>query len=72
MRRFLVGLLGLLAGYPAFAFAGYWGIELFSPNAHDRSLEASMTAAFVFGPGGAIVGLIAGLMLGGRRRASRT
>ena len=68
MRRFLVALLGVPVGYPVFAFAGYWAIEVFSNNAFDRSLEASMTAMFVIGPGGAIIGFITGLVLGGRRR----
>jgi hypothetical protein len=64
MRRFLTALLGLLIGYPVFAFAGYWAIGLFSGNHFDGSVEASMTAAFVFGPAGAIIGLIAGAVLG--------
>ena len=68
MRRVFGALLGFLVGYPVFAFAGYWAIELFSDNAFDRSLEASMTAIFVIGPAGAIFGLITGLILGGTRR----
>ena len=72
MRRFLAALLGVPLGYLVFAFAGYWAIELFSANAFDRSLEASMTAVFVIGRGGAIIGFIAGLVLGGPRRVTRT
>jgi hypothetical protein len=72
MRRFLAALLGVPVGYLVFAFAGCWAIELFSNNAFDRSLEASMTAVFVIGPRGAIIGFIAGLVLGGARRATRT
>jgi hypothetical protein len=68
MRRFLAALTGAPVGYLVFAFAGYWAIELFSDNAFDRSLEASMTAIFVIGPAGAIFGLITGLILGGTRR----
>jgi hypothetical protein len=64
MRRFLAALLGLLIGYPLFAFAGYWAIGLFSNNHFDGSVEASMTAAFVFGPAGAVIGLIAVAILG--------
>ena len=64
MRRFLAALLGMLIGYPLFAFAGYWAVGLFSSNHFDGSVEASMTAAFVFGPAGAIIGLIAGAMFG--------
>jgi hypothetical protein len=72
MRRCLMALLGVPVGYLVFAFAGYWAIELLSNNAFDRSLEASMTAMFVIGPGGAIIGFIAGLVLGGKRQVTRT
>jgi hypothetical protein len=64
MRRFLAALLGMLIGYPVFAFAGYWAVGLFSSNHFDGNVEASMTAAFVFGPAGAIIGLVAGTMFG--------
>jgi hypothetical protein len=72
MRRFLVALLGVPVGYLVFAFAGYWAIEHFSNNTFDRDLEASMTAMFAIGPGGAIIGFVAGLVLGGARRRTRT
>ena len=72
MRRFLAALLGVPLGYLVFAVAGDWAIVLFSNNAFDRSLEASMTAVFVIGPGGAIIGFIAGLVLGSSRRVTRT
>jgi len=62
----LIALLRAPVGYLAFAFSGYWMIELFSDNALDRFLEASMTPVFVIGPGGAIIGFIAGLVLGSR------
>ena len=70
MRRTLMAILGLLLGYPVFAFAGYWAIQLFSGNTFDRSMEASMTAVFAIGPLGAVVGLVAGLILALRRRAA--
>jgi hypothetical protein len=69
MRRTLMAILGLLIGYPIFAFAGYWLIQLFSGNTFDRSMEASMTAVFAIGPLGAVVGLFTGLILASRRRA---
>ena len=69
MRRFFIALLGMLIGYPLFAIAGYWAIGLFSGNHFDGSVEASMTAAFVFGPIGAIVGIVAGTILGRPKRA---
>jgi membrane associated rhomboid family serine protease len=65
MRRAFAALLGVPIGYLVFAFIGYWAIELFSNNTFDRSVEASMTAFFAIGPAGAIVGLVAGLVLGG-------
>jgi hypothetical protein len=70
MRRFFFALLGMLIGYPLFAVAGYGTIGLFSGNHFDGSVEASMTAAFVFGPLGAIVGIIAGAMLGRPKRVA--
>jgi hypothetical protein len=71
MRRFFVALLGLIIGYPVFAFVGYWAIEVLSDNHFDRSVEAAMTAAFAIGPVGAIVGLVAGAILGKPRRTGR-
>jgi hypothetical protein len=70
MRRFLIALLGVPVGYVVFAFAGYWAIQLLSGNAFDRSLEASMTAAFVFGPAGALVGFATGLVFAGKKPKS--
>jgi hypothetical protein len=69
MRRFLVALLGMVIGYPVAAFGGYWAIELLSGNHFDRSVEASMTALFVIGPAGAVIGLLAGLVLGRSRHS---
>jgi hypothetical protein len=63
-----MAILGLLIGYPIFAFVGYWAIQLYSGNTFDRSLEASMTAVFAIGPLGAVVGLVVGLILASRRR----
>jgi hypothetical protein len=67
MRRFLAALLGMLIGYPVFAVLGYFAIGLFSSNHFDGSVEASMTAAFVFGPAGATIGLIAGSIAGKKK-----
>jgi uncharacterized membrane protein YcjF (UPF0283 family) len=69
MRRTFMGLLGLLVGYPFFAVAGYWIIKLFSSNTFDHSVEASMTAVFAIGPLGAIIGLVAGMIIGGKKQA---
>ena len=67
MRRFLFGLLGLVAGYIAGAVLGYFLIEGFSSNQHDRSVEAAMTAAFATGPLFALIGLIIGIIRSGRK-----
>jgi hypothetical protein len=69
MRRTLIALLGFLIGYPIFAFVGYWMIQLFSGNTFDRSVEASMTALFAIGPLGALVGFVAGMIVGRPKRA---
>ncbi len=69
MRRAMAGLFGLVTGYAVAALLGYWGVEYFSGNTFDRSLEASMTSVFFYGPAGAIVGLVAGIVFGGSGRA---
>ncbi len=63
MRMLLFALAGLVTGYLAGAFGGGVLIEALSANTHDRSVEAAMTGAFVSGPLGAVVGLIAALLL---------
>ena len=67
MRRLLTALLGLLIGYPLFAVTGYFAISVLSGNHFDGSVEDSMTAAFVYGPLGALIGLVAGAILGKKR-----
>ena len=62
MIRFIRAVLGMLFGFAIGAIACAVLISLFSGNAHDKSVEMAMTAAFVGGPVGAILGLIAGLM----------
>lgn len=67
LRRVGFGLLFALAGYVLAAVASYLLIMEFSSNVHDRSVEAAMTSAFFFGPIGGVIGLIAGVIFGGRR-----
>ena len=67
MRRFGIGVLGAIGGYLLAAVAGYFLILQFSSNVHDRAMEAGMTAAFVAGPLGAVLGFIAGFLYAGRR-----
>jgi cytochrome bd-type quinol oxidase subunit 2 len=59
MKIFLLSLLIAVAAYLAAAVGGYFLITKLSANSHDRSMEASMTAAFVLGPIAAIIAFIA-------------
>ncbi len=63
LRKVLVALAGLIAGYLVGAFGGGLLIDALSANTHDRSVEAAMTGAFVTGPLGALIGLAAALVL---------
>ncbi len=63
MKRLLFIVFGVIAGFAIFAVCAYGAIELFSSNRHDRSVEAIMTAVFVAGPLGGIVGAIVGVRL---------
>ncbi len=67
--RFLVAILGLVGGYLAGVGIGAGLITLLSTNTHDKSLEMVMTAAFVTGPIGAIIGAIVALRWFRRRKA---
>jgi hypothetical protein len=69
VRRFGFGLLFGIVGYLVVAVAGYLLIAQFSGNTHDRSVEAAMTSIFFFGPVGALLGFILGVVRGGRRPA---
>ena len=66
MRRFGIAVLFAIVGYLAAAVASYIVIGQLSSNVHDRSVEAAMTSAFVFGPIGALVAFVVGLIRGGR------
>jgi hypothetical protein len=66
MKRFAIGLLFAVGGYVIAAFVGYFLIDCFSSNTHDRSVEAAMTSVFVLGPLGAVVAFIVGFVVGGR------
>lgn len=61
MPKFLKVLLMLVAGYAVGVAAGLLLVSLFSGNTHDRGMELVMTAAFVTGPIGAVIGLIWGI-----------
>ncbi len=57
-------ILGIVGGYLGGAAVGFALVSAFSNNAHDKSLETVMTAAFVTGPIGALLGLAGLLMIG--------
>ena len=68
MSKVLYVLAGLIGGYVAGALIGAGLLSFLSTNTHDRSVEMAMTAAFVTGPIGAVLGVIGALW---RSRMSR-
>ena len=62
MRPFLAVLAGLVGGYLLGAALGGLLIDALSSNTHDKALETVMTAAFVTGPVGALLGALAASM----------
>ena len=68
MKTFGAVLLAAILGYIVGLFGTMAGIELFSSNQHDKSLEAAMTGAFVGGPMIAVISVIVILAL--RRKRS--
>lgn len=66
MPRFGLALLYAVGGYVLAAGIGYFVIQQFSSNVHDRDLEAAMTSAFVAGPIGAVVAFVIGFVRNGR------
>ena len=59
MKIFFLSLLIAVAAYLVAAVGGYFLINKLSSNTHDKSMEATMTAAFVLGPIAAIIAFIA-------------
>jgi hypothetical protein len=66
MQRFGLALVYAVGGYVLAAGLGYFLIQQFSSNVHDRDLEAAMTGAFVAGPIGAVVAFVIGFVRKGR------
>ena len=60
MKHIGIGFLIGLAGYVLAAFLSYNLIGRFSSNGHDRSVEASMTSIFVWGPIGFVLSFMGG------------
>lgn len=67
MRKFLLCLAGLIAGYIIGAGLGAAAIQLFSSNTHDKGMEMAMTSAFVTGPIGAVIGAVVAWVRGRKR-----
>jgi hypothetical protein len=66
MQRIGLALVYAIGGYVLAAGIGYFVIQQFSSNVHDRDLEAAMTSAFVAGPIGAVVAFVIGFVRNGR------
>lgn len=60
MKYFGIALLTGIIGFGIFAALSYFLIGKFSSTGHDRSVEASMTSIFVYGPAGFVLCFIAG------------
>ena len=58
LGRIGMALLWGVGCYIVAALIGYFLISKLSTNTHDRSMEAAMTAFFLIGPLGAIIGAI--------------
>ena len=65
MKRIGIALLYAIDGYVVAAFLSYFLVDQLSSNRHDRSVEAAMTSAFVWGPIGAVVAFIVGFVRSG-------
>jgi hypothetical protein len=62
LRRMMIGLLYGCGGYLVGLVGGAFLVNRYSSNVHDRSLEAAMTGAFVFGPIIAIIAFACGFL----------
>ena len=67
MKTFGLVVLAAIVGYVIGLFSGMFLIETFSSNRYDRSVEASMTGAFVIGPVMAVTAVIMVLVVRARR-----
>ncbi|WP_353718439.1 hypothetical protein [Dyadobacter sp. 676] len=63
MKIFVFCLFIAIAAYLIAAVGGYYLITKLSSNSHDKSMEASMTAAFIFGPIAAIIAFIVAYLM---------
>ena len=70
LKRVALGLLYAAGGYLIAAVASYFLVLQLSANVHDREVEAAMTSAFFYGPVGAVLAFVVGVVRGGRRSAA--
>ena len=71
LKRFVFAVVASIVGYIVGAVGSYFLVEALSSNVHDRSVEAAMASAFVYGPLTAIVAFAATMIFGRSRRAPR-
>ena len=62
MRRLAFGFLWAVPAYLVGAFGGGYLVSVLSSNTHDRSVEAAMTGALLYGPIAGIIGFVVGVM----------
>ena len=62
LRSLAIGLAWAIAGYLIGAFGGGWLVTKLSSNMYDRTTEAAMTGALIYGPALALVAFIAGFV----------
>jgi len=70
MNRLLAAVVGMTVGYALFMFAGYRLLWLLSHKQPEHFFDSIYTAVFAIGPAGAVIGLIAGLLIAALRPES--
>ncbi len=68
MKSVLLALIWPVPGYFIGLFGGIWLVPYLSRNAHDGSVEAAMTGAFLIGPLLAVAAFVTGLVYHRSRR----
>ena len=68
MKVFGLAVVAAIIGYLMGLFGGMFLLDIFSSNVHDKSMEAAMTGAFVFGPMMALVAVVVTVLYCRRRR----
>ncbi|GMW02307.1 MAG: hypothetical protein AMXMBFR84_34430 [Candidatus Hydrogenedentota bacterium] len=71
VKAFLIALLAGAGGYILGLVGGSALVMQLSSNTHDRSLEAAMTGAFIFGPVAAIGTFAVAFVILATRRTKR-